>query len=110
MKKINLQVLGVLALFILLPVVSAVDLNQTITPEDQATFDQILQPVIKIYNMVKYFATAIAALVLLLAGINYMMSGSDPKKRDNAKAMGMYVLLGLIIIWAAPLVVNFIVG
>ena len=110
MKKINLQLLGVLVLFLVLPIVNAVDLNQKITPEDQATFDQILQPVMKIYNMVKYLATAIAALVLLLAGINYIMSGSDPKKRDNAKMMGMYVLIGLVIIWAAPLVVNFIVG
>src|SRR3989344_3984587 len=86
------------------------NLNTTLTPQEQQTFDQILQPVMRIYNMVKYIATAIAALVLLLAGVNYMMSGSDPKKRDNAKAMAMYVVIGLVIIWAAPLVVSFIVG
>ena len=62
------------------------------------------------YNLVKYTATGIAALVLLLAGVSYMMSGSDPKKRDNAKGMAMYVIIGLVIIWAAPLVVQFIVG
>lgn len=92
------------------PFVLAIDLNQSITPEQQATFDHILEPVMKIYNLVKYTATGIAALVLLLSGINYMMSGADPKKRDNAKAMAMYVLIGLVIIWAAPFVVQFVVG
>lgn len=101
------------AVFVILygvPVVLAFEFNQTITPEQQATFDQILAPVMKIYNLVKYTATGIAALVLLFAGISYMTGGSDPKKRDNSKAMATYVLIGLVIIWAAPLVVQFIVS
>ena len=108
------QLLIVLAAFMFislgLQIVAAYDFNQTITPEQQATFDQILSPVMKIYNLVKYVATGIAALVLLFAGISYMTGGSDPKKRDNSKAMAMYVMIGLVIIWAAPLVVQFIVG
>jgi multisubunit Na+/H+ antiporter MnhB subunit len=39
-----------------------------------------------------------------------MTSGSDPKKREDAKNMAMYVIIGLIVIWAAPLIVNWIVG
>ena len=84
--------------------------NESISPEDQETFNQILDPVLKIYNLIKYAATFIAVLVLLLAGINYILSGNDPKKRENAKGMVMYVIIGLAIIWAAPLVVQFIVG
>lgn len=110
MKTHSLILLGLLTVSLSLQLVAAYDFNQTITPEQQATFDQILSPVMRIYNLVKYVATGIAALVLLLAGINYMMGGSDPKKRDNAKAMAMYVIIGLVIIWAAPLVVQFIVG
>ena len=116
MNKINLKtkfVASVLLLLLLLPslvLAQQPNLNTTLTPQEQATFDQILQPVMKIYNLVKYIATAIAALVLLLAGVNYMMSGADPKKRDNAKGMAMYVVIGLVIIWAAPLVVSFIVS
>jgi len=60
--------------------------------------------------MVKYAATVIAVIILLFAGVSYMTSGNDPKKRDTAKNMVMYVVIGLIVIWAAPLVVNFIVG
>jgi len=73
---------------------------------DISTFDQILQPVWKVYNFVKYIATAIAALFLVFAGIMYMTSGSDPMKRDNAKHTIGYVVLGLIIIWAAPFAVQ----
>ena len=110
MKLFFISVLIALFTLMYLPLAMADPLNQTITPEQQAIFDEILEPVMKIYNLVKYTATGIAALVLLLAGVNYMMGGSDPKKRDNAKAMAMYVLIGLVIIWAAPLVVQFIVN
>lgn len=92
------------------PLVTAADFNQTITSQDQATFDQILQPVMKVYNLVKYSATVIAVLVLLFAGITYITSGNDPSKREQAKNMAMYVVIGLIVIWAAPLIVKFITG
>lgn len=110
MKKNLMTILVLLALVITPSVLAAVDFNKPISEEDEATFDQILAPVLKIYNLVKYIATAIAGIVFLLAGVNYIMSGSDPKKRENAKSMAMYVLIGLIVIWAAPLVVKFIVG
>ena len=79
-------------------------------PGDTTAFNEILEPVFKIYNFAKYAATVIAVLVLLFAGISAMTSGGDPGKREMAKNMAMYVIFGLIIIWAAPLVVNLIVG
>ena len=86
----------------------AIDFSNEISAEDKATFDQILEPVMKVYDLVKYTATAIAVIVLLFAGISYMVSGYDPKKRDESKHMAGYVVIGLCIIWAAPLVVNFV--
>lgn len=106
----KLAVALILALLISPLVMAAVDFNAGPNANDQATFDQILQPVMKIYNLVKYIATAIAGVVLLIAGINYMFSGSDPRKRENAKSMAMYVIIGLLIIWATPLVVKLLVG
>jgi hypothetical protein len=89
---------------------AAVDFSQAPSAADQATFDQILEPVMRIYNLVKYFASAIAGIALLVAGVTYMTSGSDPKKRDNAKSMGMYVVIGLLVIWAAPMLVSLVVS
>ena len=112
MKKQKLVFFGLIlfASLMALQIVAAVDFNQTISEQDKQSFDQILSPVLKIYNLVKYSATVLAVMVLLFAGITYITSGSDPKKRETAKSMGMYVVIGLVVIWAAPLIVNFIVG
>lgn len=75
------------------------------TEED---FEEVLSPLRTVYDLVKYAATIISGLVMLFAGITYIMSGSDPGKRDKAKNMIMYVIIGLIVIWAAPFVVDLI--
>ena len=100
-KTIVLPLALFLAMFVLqLALVSAAN----------ATYDQILQPVQAIYDLVKYAVTIIAGLVLLFAGITYIMSGSDPGKREQAKNMVMYVIIGLAVIWAAPLIVKLVMG
>lgn len=104
-----LAILAILV-FVAMPVVSAVEFNETISDEDKAKFDTMLSPVMKIYNFVKYAATAIAVVLLLFAGISFMMNGGDPKKRDDSKHMVSYVVIGLVIIWIAPLIVTFITG
>ncbi|MFA7707992.1 MAG: pilin [Candidatus Pacearchaeota archaeon] len=113
MKEQTRAIIGLVVfamIFVVIPLVSAVDFNQDISDSDKQTFDQILEPVMKIYNLVKYAATVLAVVVLLFSGITYMTAGSNPGKREQAKNMAMYVIIGLIIIWAAPLIVNFIVG
>ena len=75
-----------------------------------ADFEEILAPLTTIYDLVKYAATIIAGLVMLFAGVTYIASGSDPGKREKAKNMVMYVIVGLIVIWAAPFVVDLILG
>ena len=98
-----------LLLLLLIPIVTAFDFDEP-TASEQAIFNEILAPVMKIYSLVKYAATSIGALVLLFAGISYMTSGGDPKKKDTAKNMATYVIIGLVIIWIAPLVVNLLTG
>ena len=88
----------------------AISFDDDISSRDKKTFDEILEPVMKIYNLIKYSATALAVIVMLFAGVNYMSSGSNPAKREQAKNMLMYVIIGLLVIWAAPLIVDFIVG
>ena len=101
-KTIILPVAVFISLFLLqLVLVSAADTD---------TFDEILKPVQAIYDLVKYAVTIIAGLVLLFAGISYILSGSDPMKREKSKNMVMYVLIGLAIIWAAPFIVKLILG
>ena len=105
MKKAILALL----LLLLVPVVLGVDFDDPIDPEDQETFDQILEPVMKVYNFVKYAATVIAVVFLVFAGITFIMSGNDQAKRNQAKLMATYIIIGLIVIWVSPLVVNYLV-
>jgi hypothetical protein len=77
---------------------------------NQTQYEEILQPIQNVYNFVKYAVTIIACLVLIFAGYTFITAGSDPKKKDQAKNMIMYVIIGLAIIWAAPLVVRLVLG
>jgi len=109
-------VLSILSKFLLvvflvaLPTVSAVPLDGEITPEEKQQFDEILTPVMKIYNLIKYAASVIAVMALLFAGLSYMFASDNPAKRDKSKSMGAYVIIGLFVIWAAPFVVDLLIA
>ena len=86
--------------------VLAIDFDDEISDEDQETFDQILAPVMKIYNFIKYSATVIAVLALMIAGINFVTSGGDVAKREQTKSTAFFIVIGLIIIWVAPYIIG----
>ena len=98
LQRINRRTISFIVLVIIIPLISA------------AEFDEVLQPLQTVYDLVKYSATIISGLVMLFAGIKYITSGSDPGKRESAKNMIMYVIVGLMVIWAAPFVVELILG
>ncbi|MCH7850920.1 MAG: TrbC/VirB2 family protein [Nanoarchaeota archaeon] len=102
-KQRRLSILPTTIFFILVVIQIAL-----VSAPSEADFEEILSPLTTIYNLVKYAATIIAGLVMLFAGITYIASGSDPGKREKAKGMVMYVIVGLIVIWAAPFVVDLI--
>lgn len=102
--------LVLLLMLLVLPQAFAVDFDEEISDEDKETFDEILEPVMKVYNFVKYAATVIAVLYLIFAGIMFITGGRDQAKRESSKQMMVYVVIGLIVIWIAPLIVRFFVG
>lgn len=110
-EKMNKAVFWLILLVLFsVPAVLAVDFDGEISQEDQQTFDHILEPVMKIYNFAKYTASVLAVVFLVFAGVTFITSGSDQAKREQAKSMGTYIIIGLIVIWVAPLIVNFLVG
>ncbi len=106
----NKVLIALCLLFLTLPTVLAVDFSQEISEEDKETFDQILEPVMKVYNFVKYSATVLAVLSLIFAGITFIISGNDQSKREQAKTTATYIVIGLVVIWIAPLVVGYLTG
>lgn len=76
---------------------------------DISTFEDILEPLMKLYNFVKYAATVLGVLGLVFAGVSFIMSSSDPKKRELTKSTASYVIFGLVVVWAAPMVVEYLI-
>ena len=77
-----------LVLFSFIPKVMAqAELPDEISEEDKAKFDSILEPVLKIYNFIKYIASVVAGIFLLYAGITYMSSGTDQRNVTRQKAL-----------------------
>ena len=46
--------------------------------------------------------------MLVFAGVTFITAGGDTGQKEKAKNMAMGVVIGLIIIWIAPTVVEFI--
>ncbi len=105
MKKITILVF--LLLFALPFVLAAPDFNTPLDPKDQEALDKILSPVMRGYNALKYIATVIGVLMMVFAGVSFMMAGGELAKKERAKVMAVGVIIGLVLIWAAPLVVQY---
>ncbi len=105
----KLAPLIMLLLLLALPMVAAeIEFDTELDPEDEEQFDAILEPVMKVYNFIQYAATVIGVLMLVFAGISFLTSGGETGKKERAKNMAVGVVIGLIIIWVAPLVVEYI--
>jgi len=108
MNKLAQALLPLMFLLLTVGQVSAqINFNDP-SASDKATFDKILEPVMKVYGLLKYGATAVAAIFLVIAGISWMASGDDIKKRDSAKGKVGLIIGGMAVIWAAPFIVNLI--
>lgn len=67
------------------------------------------QPICKLYGIIQLFATVGGVLVAAYAGF-LLATSQDLAERGNAKIMLTGVVIGLIIVWIAPLLVKNLVG
>ena len=96
-----------LALMFLAPMVLSQDV--TLTPEQQEAKDQLENAVWVIYDIFKYVATAVGALLIAFAGLKFMGAGNDPMQRNQAKTWITYIVVGLVLIWLAPVIAQALV-
>lgn len=86
------------AVLCLAGLVSAADL---VIPPDQ--------PICKLYGMIQLFATIGAIIAASYSGF-LLTTSHDLAERGNAKMLLGGVFIGLIIVWLAPLVVQYLAG
>ena len=108
-KELVLIALLISAFFVqVMQVHAELDFDSEVSAEDEASFDAILEPVMKVYQFIKYAATIIGVLMLVYAGITFAISGGDQAQKERAKNTAVGVVIGLILIWVAPLIVEYI--
>jgi len=73
-----------------------------------AEVSEITAPLNKIYDLVKAIISVVAVLALTFAGVQFMFSGDNIQSREGAKSMVSYAVVGLVIVWVAPLLVNYL--
>ena len=67
------------------------------------------QPICRLYGMIQLFATIGGVLAAAYAGF-ILATSHDLAERNNAKTLISGVMVGLIIVWLAPLAVQGLVG
>ncbi len=70
--------------------------------------DAILEPVNKIKDLVVSLVSVLAIIIIIFAGFKLMVSGENIQARESAKSMLTYSVIGLVVVWVAPLLVTFL--
>ncbi len=64
--------------------------------------------VINLINLAISFSVIIAVAALILAGFKYILAMGDEEKVENATRSLIFALVGLVIVFIAPLLVKYI--
>ncbi|MDO8468690.1 MAG: TrbC/VirB2 family protein [Candidatus Peribacter sp.] len=68
------------------------------------------QAIQQVIQKVLDFMTLIAVVMIVVAGIRYIISQGEESEKDKAKKMIIYVIIGLVIILIARAIVTFVIG
>ena len=73
-----------------------------------AEVSEITEPITRIYDLIKAVVSILGIIAITVAGAYYMFSGSNIQARENAKSMVSYAIVGLVLVWVAPLMVGYL--
>jgi NADH:ubiquinone oxidoreductase subunit 2 (subunit N) len=61
-------------------------------------------------NIVFSIVGALAFLIIVIAGLRYILAQGDPNKVAESRRMILYALVGLLVVAFAAAIVNFVIG
>jgi RsiW-degrading membrane proteinase PrsW (M82 family) len=73
-----------------------------------ASVSDVTAPITKIYDLIKGVVSIVGIIAITIAGAMYMFSGSNIQNRENAKHMVSYAIVGLVLVWIAPVLVGYL--
>lgn len=86
----------------------ALSWNSCLSPENVATIDCVPIILQNVINFLIGFAGILSMLLIVWAGIRFVMSEGDKEKIVNARKTLTYALLGLLLVALAFVILNFI--
>ncbi len=72
--------------------------------------DDLLKSVEKVVNVLLGLVAFIAVIVLVYAGVKYIISFGEEDEAEQAKRMILYALIGLVVVGLSAVIVNFTLG
>lgn len=85
----------------------------TVCEDSKSTTNPVYGPdgiVATVVNILSIIIGVAAVIVIIIAGIQYMLSTGDPTKVNNSKNAILYAVVGLIIAGAAQVIVQFVIS
>lgn len=73
-------------------------------------YDSLTEFVISLVNLAISFSVIIAVGALIIAGFKYMLAMGDEEKVEEATKSLVFALVGLVIVFIAPLIVEYVTG
>jgi len=64
----------------------------------------------KASRLIAYIAGVAAIIIMIVAGIMYILSSGDPQKVASAKNTFLYALIGLVVVVAAQTIIVFVLN
>jgi len=86
---------------------------QLVPPDDIGSGNlgsgDLKEAIVSVMKTVLDFIALIAVVMIVVAGIRYIISAGEESEKDKAKKMIIYVVIGLVIILVARAIVTFVV-
>jgi type IV secretory pathway VirB2 component (pilin) len=73
-------------------------------------FESLDAFIINLVNLAVSFSVLIAVVALIIAGFKYILAMGDEEKVEDATRSLVFALIGLVIVFIAPLVVEYLTG
>lgn len=77
-------------------------------PNQNITEGNLQTTIVNVLNVVFGTLGAIAVLIIVIAGFQYILSSGDPSKTAKAKNTILYALIGLVVALSSGAIVNFV--
>jgi type IV secretory pathway VirB2 component (pilin) len=72
------------------------------------SFESLDEFVVHLVNLAISFSVLIAVVALIIAGFKYILAMGDEEKVEDATKSLIFAIVGLVIVFIAPLIVEFI--